>query len=149
VSEAADLDLFRTLAQQDVPCPACGYNLRGLLRPRCPECGAEINPRLLTRSRREPSARLYRVLEAVVLIGAILSIFLLSFRAARAIGAHDPLKIVAAIALPLIWLAVVVFWTRSRPRLARTPAHQQARIASAAAAALLVFCLVAMAAGVI
>lgn len=24
---------------EDVPCPQCGYNLRGLTIPRCPECG--------------------------------------------------------------------------------------------------------------
>jgi hypothetical protein len=24
---------------RDVPCPLCGYNLRGLAEPRCPECG--------------------------------------------------------------------------------------------------------------
>src|SRR5689334_20787881 len=23
----------------DVPCPLCGYSLRGLAEPRCPECG--------------------------------------------------------------------------------------------------------------
>src|SRR5687768_3906637 len=26
-------------AEQDVPCPMCDYNLRGLIEPRCPECG--------------------------------------------------------------------------------------------------------------
>lgn len=24
---------------EDVPCPHCSYNLRGLVEPRCPECG--------------------------------------------------------------------------------------------------------------
>lgn len=28
---------------QDVPCPECGYNLRGLTVPRCPECGYEFD----------------------------------------------------------------------------------------------------------
>lgn len=27
------------LAGNDVPCPRCGYNLRGLRTPQCPECG--------------------------------------------------------------------------------------------------------------
>lgn len=26
------------LAEHDVPCPGCGYNLRGLTSDRCPEC---------------------------------------------------------------------------------------------------------------
>ncbi len=30
------------LRERDVPCPLCGYNLRGLMTPRCPECGREI-----------------------------------------------------------------------------------------------------------
>jgi hypothetical protein len=27
------------LARRDVPCPSCGYNLRGLAEGTCPECG--------------------------------------------------------------------------------------------------------------
>jgi hypothetical protein len=27
---------------QDVLCPLCGYNLRGLPKARCPECGADF-----------------------------------------------------------------------------------------------------------
>jgi hypothetical protein len=27
------------LVARDVQCPMCGYNLRGLIEPRCPECG--------------------------------------------------------------------------------------------------------------
>jgi hypothetical protein len=30
------------LAERDVACPACGYNLRGLREHRCPECGEAI-----------------------------------------------------------------------------------------------------------
>ncbi len=33
------------LAEHDAPCPACGYNLRGLTEATCPECG-ELSPRL-------------------------------------------------------------------------------------------------------
>ncbi len=46
------------LATRDVPCPACGYNLRGLTSGRCPECNLEVvltvrlaEPRLGTLSR--------------------------------------------------------------------------------------------------
>jgi hypothetical protein len=31
----------------DVPCPLCGYNLRGLTKPRCPECGHTFSWRAL------------------------------------------------------------------------------------------------------
>ena len=38
-------------ADQDIYCPACGYNLRGLSQPRCPECGQTFDPRTLEASR--------------------------------------------------------------------------------------------------
>lgn len=31
------------LAGRDVPCPTCGYNLRDLRGPRCPECGKSLS----------------------------------------------------------------------------------------------------------
>ena len=31
------------LHDRDVPCPACGYNLRNLLSARCPECGRDVH----------------------------------------------------------------------------------------------------------
>ena len=40
-SESVDL-LFEFLRERDVPCPVCGYNLRNLTRPQCPECRKEL-----------------------------------------------------------------------------------------------------------
>lgn len=38
------------LAERDVPCHACGYNLRGCAEPFCPECGTVIpRPSILAR----------------------------------------------------------------------------------------------------
>lgn len=34
------------LAGRDVPCPRCGYNLRGLERARCPECERPLTLRV-------------------------------------------------------------------------------------------------------
>lgn len=34
------LEVF--VAERDVPCPGCGYNLRGLGGSVCPECGLEV-----------------------------------------------------------------------------------------------------------
>ncbi len=34
--------LLQFLSDRDVACPLCGYNLRGLTSPRCPECGREL-----------------------------------------------------------------------------------------------------------
>ena len=39
--EPAQVDgqaLRQFLAERDIPCPGCGYNLRGLARSLCPEC---------------------------------------------------------------------------------------------------------------
>lgn len=41
MSDAAAL-LEQYLAERDVTCPLCGYNLRGLRGGRCPECGQEL-----------------------------------------------------------------------------------------------------------
>ncbi|MBC7772558.1 MAG: hypothetical protein H7210_08705 [Pyrinomonadaceae bacterium] len=38
--EKASLAAF--LADQDVPCPACGYNLKGLTKQACPECNQPL-----------------------------------------------------------------------------------------------------------
>ena len=32
------------VSQANLPCPHCGYNVRGLSRPRCPECGLDFDP---------------------------------------------------------------------------------------------------------
>jgi len=37
-----DAELLRWLANRDAACPLCGYNLRALTSPRCPECGQQV-----------------------------------------------------------------------------------------------------------
>lgn len=38
-----DAELLRAfLAERDVACPGCGYNVRDLTSKRCPECGLEL-----------------------------------------------------------------------------------------------------------
>ncbi len=45
--------LRRLLAEHSVPCPACGYNLRGLQELRCPECGLGITEDALQLPKRQ------------------------------------------------------------------------------------------------
>lgn len=60
-------DLLREfLAQRDAPCPACGYNLRGLREPRCPECNQQLR---MSVALLEPALGLW--LAAVLGIGAV------------------------------------------------------------------------------
>lgn len=45
--ERAPTDHLRAfVALRDVPCPACGYNLRDLTGRNCPECGQELELRV-------------------------------------------------------------------------------------------------------
>lgn len=44
MDDAKTLQVY--LANRDVPCPNCSYNLRGLSTSRCPECNLEVSLRL-------------------------------------------------------------------------------------------------------
>lgn len=44
--EADESVLQQFLAQRDLPCPVCKYNLRGLSSTSCPECGARLDLRI-------------------------------------------------------------------------------------------------------
>src|SRR3954449_9349849 len=48
--DAPDWDAQR----EDLACPLCGYNLRGLREPRCPECGYRFRWADLTDPPRAP-----------------------------------------------------------------------------------------------
>jgi len=39
------------LFAEDIPCPRCEYNLRGLVEPRCPPCGFVFDPNQLLQDR--------------------------------------------------------------------------------------------------
>jgi len=54
VEEGDTAVLLRYLKTHDVACPLCKYNLRGLVVPRCPECGRELR---LTVGLTEPHLR--------------------------------------------------------------------------------------------
>jgi hypothetical protein len=45
-----DPRLIRLLLERDIPCPGCGYNLRGLESPTCPECGFGFDRESLLRA---------------------------------------------------------------------------------------------------
>ncbi|MFN7022332.1 MAG: hypothetical protein ACK4WH_13525 [Phycisphaerales bacterium] len=44
--ETDTAELRSHLADRDVPCPGCGYNLRGLGTDRCPECNQHLELRV-------------------------------------------------------------------------------------------------------
>lgn len=38
------------LAERDVPCPKCGFNLRGITCGACPECGLSLSTQMWSRA---------------------------------------------------------------------------------------------------
>jgi hypothetical protein len=67
-----DLMLVNWLKDRDAACPLCGYNIRGLISPRCPECGQALR---LSVSLAEPYLKAWIALIAALLptagVGAI------------------------------------------------------------------------------
>ena len=113
--------LLRFLDGRSVPCPKCGYDLRDLTRPVCPECGEEL---VLTVGRRSTN---YELLIATLAPGIFSGIagglllaplaFFTLFRSRRA-----PLEIVALDAFGLASgvCALMLFrrrrWFMAQPR---------------------------------
>lgn len=64
--------LISFLHERDAPCPLCGYNLRNLTSPRCPECGHLLK---LTVTQAEPYLRAWIALMAPLCAGAGLGMF--------------------------------------------------------------------------
>ena len=56
-------------------CRICGYNVRGLSRPQCPECGTELTTATIQRGRLLISPRIRK--SVVGFVGAALAIVLL------------------------------------------------------------------------
>lgn len=67
----------RYLATRDIPCPHCGYIMRGLESARCPECGREVDAASMisqATKMHDESAGSYRALRAVVVtIAAVIA----------------------------------------------------------------------------
>ena len=106
-------DLTRWLADRDVPCPLCGYNLRGLTGDRCPECG---QPLRLSVALAEPYLKPWLTLAASLLVPAGLGILwacLVPF-----LGLPGRRRDQATVLLPILYqiatipLAGLVIWRR-------------------------------------
>ena len=81
--------LLRFVAQRDVPCPACGYNLRQLSRAVCPECGLALK---LSIGSDTPFKRAWAITLCInAMIAGIGVIFLLLMFAAGEAPSHEEL----------------------------------------------------------
>lgn len=70
--------LLAYLADRDVACPGCGYNLRGLLRQACPECNQDLR---LTVGLVEPRLGLWLAAVIGAAVGLGLNLLLLIYLA--------------------------------------------------------------------
>ncbi len=62
--------LMAFVASQDAPCPKCGYNLRGLVGPCCPECGLSMSDiEMALRWRAPRLRRKWQRLIAITMLG--------------------------------------------------------------------------------
>jgi hypothetical protein len=95
------------LADQDTPCPACGYNLRGLQAEACPECSAPVLLRVMTD---EPLRRWRWPL--LVACGAVLVVHVLDIAiVVRAVGHIDPATLADwEVVLRVLMAFILVVW---------------------------------------
>lgn len=68
--------LIEYLADRDMACPGCRYNLRGLREPRCPECGADL---VLRVSLAEPRLGVFIAMLVALSTGLGFNLFLLGW----------------------------------------------------------------------
>lgn len=106
------------LAERDIACPGCGYNLRGLPGDACPECGKPVElARVRSRRSRHPADRSFACGVGVALaaiVGWVIAIVM---------SASDPMwmialwvpgaMLVALIVLVCVWTGALRAWGRT------------------------------------
>ncbi len=101
--------LLELLHDNDVPCPVCRYNLRGITSERCPECGIQIR---LTIGAAEPYPTAWVALAMISSISAGVGLLCLSLMLGfgwpgvhASLLAWTSLYFICSIAFPLLVLA--------------------------------------------
>jgi hypothetical protein len=105
--------LIDWLRDRDIPCPLCGYNLRHLTTPRCPECGQEL---CLAVAAVEPFLKAWITLAASAAASAGIGILLLLviLREGWPGGNHPFGDLGICLFLGMIPVAVIIFRIRRR-----------------------------------
>lgn len=119
-----DAMLRSFIATRDAPCPACGYNLRGLTGNRCPECGRRL---VLAVGTTEPRLAAFIAglvgLSSGLGFSALLLLYVL-FEATLGRSGIMPsmLEVALLIAGAVVGAGGVAVWVRLRKRLGRVRA---------------------------
>lgn len=111
----ADL-LLELLAREDVACPNCGYNLRGLTSDRCPECHQALTVRVaLTEPTLAPF--LFGLIGLASFLGFMGCVLVFIIGAEVAGTYHSPWVDYAVLCgIMLALLGLIIFWIRARQR---------------------------------
>lgn len=121
-----DATLRTFLAKRDAPCPACGYNLRGLASDVCPECRQRLELRV---GLVEPQLAAYLTAVVALSAGVGFDLLLLGYLAVmvltRTRGGSPPREeILFGVALPGAVLGVALGMLLARRRWFRTRSRQ-------------------------
>lgn len=105
--------LKQSVADQDVLCPGCNYNLRGLAGERCPECGESARRILVPPWWRLTRAERWTALGAGFALFGIFGLAWVVWRESK----KDPLNILAMWlpgAMLAAWIVAVGVWSGFR-----------------------------------
>jgi hypothetical protein len=133
------------VAERDVACPICGYNLRGMRGPVCPECGAGVDFGVFRKF--GPRAKTYRWAQAGAFLCGMAGLTGLIRTSVLAHRHAGPWEIGAVVAVSAVSCGVGAGWLIARTRAVWWPGHVQGRVASAIWLWLALMLIVSMGAG--
>jgi hypothetical protein len=121
-----DLALIEFLADRDVACPLCQYNLRGLRSSRCPECGRELR---LTVGLTEPPLKAWIVVAACTWLAAGVGVL---FVVAILRAGFPPRRMAVSVTIFVASIPLAIFTTVRRRAFQRLGNSTQSAIAATA-----------------
>lgn len=103
---------------EDVTCPKCEYNLRGLTLPRCPECGFTFEWSDVPRFRTPPGPPVFSPPDPHVetVVRCLVGGFTVLLAASILVGPTHLLRLAACAFTLLFFLAIGLLLLASRPR---------------------------------
>lgn len=125
----------QALATRDFACERCGFNLRGLREPVCPECGQKADARRVIRGFAPWQAALDRRSQRLTLLAVLMplfrvgGIFIVAALLERPGAGQDTAMAVVCPPLLLLDVVVAVVAVRSRSTVARAIDDPRKRVA--------------------